>query len=226
MNLKEQAARQALSYVKSGMVVGLGTGSTVKYFVEMLGEELKAGRLKNVVGVPTSKSTADLANSLHIALASVDDYEALDLAVDGADEVDPKLNLIKGLGKALLREKIVEIHAKHFVVVVDESKMVQKLGRGSLPVEIVPFGAKAHVRWLNTLPGCKAELWMEDGKPAVTDNGNFLARCTFEGGIDDVYILASELAQWPGIVEHGLFLDMAQTVIVGTEQGAKVMMRK
>lgn len=226
MNLKEQAAGQALSYVKSGMVVGLGTGSTMKYFVEMLGEELKAGRLKNVVGVPTSKSTADLAESLHIPLASVDDYEALDLAVDGADEVDPKLNLIKGLGKALLREKIVEIHAKHFVVVVDESKMVQKLGRGPLPVEIVPFGAKAHVRWLNTLPGCVAELWMEDGKPAVTDNGNFLARCTFAGGIDDVNILASELAQWPGIVEHGLFLDMAQTVIVGTEEGAKVLTRK
>lgn len=222
MNLKEQAAREALSYVKSGMVLGLGTGSTVKYFVEMLGEELKAGRLKDVVGVPTSKSTEDLAKSLDIPLSSVEDHEVLDLAVDGADEVDPKFNLIKGLGKALLREKIVEIHAKHFVVVVDESKMVQKLGRGPLPVEIVPFGAKAHVRWLNTLPGCVAELWMEDGKPAVTDNGNYLAKCTFKDGIDDVHVLASELAQWPGIVEHGLFLDMAGTVIVGTEKGPVV----
>lgn len=222
MNLKEQAAREALSYVKSGMVLGLGTGSTVKYFVEMLGEELKAGRLKDVVGVPTSKSTEDLAKALGIPLSSVEDHEVLDLAVDGADEVDPKFNLIKGLGKALLREKIVEIHAKHFVVVVDESKMVQKLGRGPLPVEIVPFGAKAHVRWLNTLPGCVAELWMEDGKPAVTDNGNYLAKCTFKDGIDDVHVLASELAQWPGIVEHGLFLDMAGTVIVGTEKGPVV----
>lgn len=222
MNLKEQAAREAMNFVKSGMVLGLGTGSTVKYFVEMLGEELKAGRLKDVVGVPTSKSTEDLAKSLDIPLSSVEDHEVLDLAVDGADEVDPKFNLIKGLGKALLREKIVEIHAKHFVVVVDESKMVQKLGRGPLPVEIVPFGAKAHVRWLNMLPGCVAELWMEDGKPAVTDNGNYLAKCTFKDGIDDVHVLASELAQWPGIVEHGLFLDMAGTVIVGTEKGPVV----
>ncbi len=226
MNLKEQAAKEALSFVKSGMVLGLGTGSTVKFFVEMLGEELKAGRLNNIVGVPTSKSTEDLAKSLGIPLGSVEDHEVLDLAVDGADEVDPKFNLIKGLGKALLREKIVEIHAKHFVVVVDESKMVQKLGRGPLPVEIVPFGAKAHVRWLNTLPGCVAELWMEDGKPAVTDNGNYLAKCTFKDGIDDVHVLASELAQWPGIVEHGLFLDMAGTVIVGMEKGPQVKSRK
>lgn len=224
MSLKEQAAKEALSSVKSGMVVGLGTGSTTKFFVEMLGEELKAGRLKDIVGVPTSKSTEDLAKSLGIPLSSVENHEVLDVAVDGADEVDPQFNLIKGLGKALLREKIVEIHAKHFVVVVDESKMVQKLGtKCPLPVEIVPFAAKAHVRWLNTLPGCVAELWMEDGKPATTDNGNYLAKCTFKDGIDDAYALAEQLSRRPGIVEHGLFLDMVQTVIVGTEKGPKVL---
>ena len=223
MNLKEQAAKEALGYVKSGMVLGLGTGSTAKFFVEMLGAALKDGSLKDIVGVPTSKSTEDLAKTLGIPLGSVEEYEVLDLAVDGADEVDPDFNLIKGLGKALLREKIVEIHAKHFIVVVDESKMVEKLGtRCPLPVEIVPFAAKAHVRWLNTLPGCKAELWVEDGKPAMTDNGNYLAKCTFKDGIDDAYALAEQLGRRPGIVEHGLFLGMARTVIVGTEKGPVV----
>lgn len=226
MNLKEQAAKEALNYVKSGMVLGLGTGSTVKFFTEMLGAALKDGTLKNIIAVPTSKDTENLANELGIPLGSLDDHEVLDLAVDGADEVDPNLNLIKGLGKALLREKIVESHAKHFIVVADESKMVEKLGtKGPLPVEIVKFAAKAHVRWLNTL-GCQAELWMENGKPAETDNGNYLARCTFKDGINDAFILASELAQWPGIVEHGLFLGMAQTVIVGTEKGPQVKTKK
>lgn len=224
MNLKEEAAREALKYVQSGMVVGLGTGSTAKYFVEMLGDALKKGDLKDIVGVPTSKSTEELAKSLGIPLSSVEEHEVLDVAVDGADEVDPALNLIKGLGKALLREKIVEVHARHFVVVVDESKLVQKLGtKGPLPVEIVPFATKAHVRWLNTLEGCKAELWVEDGKPAMTDNGNCLAKCTFKDGIRDAYDLAKRLESRPGIVEHGLFLDMAKTVIVATEKGVKVL---
>ncbi len=227
MNLKEQAAREALKFVQSGMVVGLGTGSTTKFFIEMLSEELKAGRLKNIVGVPTSQSTVALAESLRISLAGVEDYEMLDLAVDGADEVDPQLNLIKGLGKALLREKIVETHAKHFVVIADESKVVEKLGiHVALPVEIVQFAAGAHVRWLNTL-GCAAELWLEeDGKPAMTDNGNYLAKCTFKDGISDVHILAAELDSYSGIVEHGLFLDMAQTVIIGKENGPEVKTKK
>jgi len=226
MNLKEQAAKEALKYVKSGMVLGLGTGSTVKFFTEMLGAALKNGELKNIVGVPTSEDTAKLARSLGIEVSSLDEHDVLDLAVDGADEVDPKMNLIKGLGKALLREKMVEIHAKHFMVVVDESKMVEKLGtHGPLPVEIVKFASGATVKWLGTL-GCEAELWMENGKPAETDNGNYLVKCTFKNGIDDTHILASELAQWPGIVEHGLFLDMAQTVIVGTEKGPDVKQKK
>jgi ribose 5-phosphate isomerase A len=224
MNLKEEAAREALKYVQSGMIVGLGTGSTAKFFVEMLGDALKKGDLKDIVGVPTSKSTEELARSLGIPLSSVEDHGVLDVAVDGADEVDPALNLIKGLGKALLREKIVEVHAKHFVVVVDDSKMVQKLGtKGPLPVEIVPFAAKAHVRWLNTLEGCTAELWVEDGKPAMTDNGNYLAKCAFKDGIPDAYVLAKQLESRPGIVEHGLFLDMAGTVIVAEEKGVKVL---
>jgi len=226
MNLKEQAAREALNYVKTDMVIGLGTGSTVKFFTEMLGEKIKSGEIKNIIAIPTSEDTANLAKQVGIPLSSLEDHEILDIAVDGADEVDPNLNLIKGLGKALLREKIVESHAKHFIVVVDESKVVEKLGtKAQLPIEIVPFGAMAHVRWLNML-GCVAELWMDEGKPAVTDNGNYLAKCTFANGIEDAYALAQQLEKRPGIVEHGLFLDMAKTVIIGTEKGPVVKTRK
>ena len=226
MNLKRQAARHALRYVRSGMVLGLGTGSTTTYFVEMLAARLQAGELHEIVGVPTSEATAARARALGIPLPTLADHPRLDLAVDGADEVDPALNLIKGLGRALLREKIVEVHADRFVVVVDESKLVSRLGsRGPLPVEIVPFGAAAHVRWLNTL-GCRAELWRKaDGSPVVTDNGNYLARCWFPQGIADPHTLARALADRPGIVEHGLFLDMATAVVVATPAGVRVMER-
>ena len=163
-------------------------------------------------------------------LTSLSKYPSLDLAVDGADEVDPHLNLIKGLGKALLREKVVESHANQFIVIVDESKVVQKLGQKQpLPVEIIQFEADAHVRWLNTL-GCKATLWLEDdGKPVITDNGNFLARCWFNHnsgqGINNPYQLARTLAERAGIVEHGLFLDMAERVIVAGINGLQILER-
>jgi ribose 5-phosphate isomerase A len=226
MNLKQQAADRALTYVRSGMVLGLGSGSTAACFVEMLGEQLKVGGLQDIVGVPTSEQTAALARDWGIPLTTLADHPRLDLAVDGADEVDPDLNLIKGLGRAMLREKIVEIHVEHFLVVVDESKVVPRLGtRGPLPVEIVPFQAPAHVRWLNTL-GCRAELWREqDGSLVVTDNGNYLVLCRFPGGIDDPYALARVLADRPGIVEHGLFLDMADTVIVAAPKRTRVLER-
>ncbi len=225
MNLKQQAAREALAYVHSGMALGLGTGSTTTYFVEMLGRRLQSGELRDIVAVPTSERTAALARSLGIPLTTLAEHSRLDLAVDGADEVDPNLNLIKGLGRAALREKIVEIHADRFVVIVDESKLVPRLGRGPLPVEIVPFEAPAHVRWLNGL-GCRAELWLEpDGGPVVTDNGNYLVRCWFPQGIADPYALARALADRPGIVEHGLFLDMADTVIVAGQGGIRRLER-
>jgi len=224
MNLKEQAARQALARVRSGMVLGLGTGTTTAYFVDMLGEALQTGALRDILAVPTSEWAADRACALGISLTTLADHSRLDLAVDGADEVDPDLNLIKGLGRALLREKIVEVHAERFLVLVDESKLVPRLGsHHPLPVEIVPFGAKAHVRWLSTL-GCRAELWCEaDGAPIVTDNGNYLARCWFREGIADAYTLARALADRPGIVEHGLFLGMASAVIVAGSEGTRVL---
>jgi ribose 5-phosphate isomerase A len=221
MNLKKEAARHALSFVQDGMVLGLGTGSTHAYFLDMLGEKLRAGVLRDITGVPTSEGTADRARELGIPLATLADHTRLDLAVDGADEVDPDLNVIKGLGRALLREKIVEIHADRFVVVVDESKVVERLGQGPLPVEILPFGLEAHLRWLETL-GCRAELWHEeDGSRILTDNGNYLVRCWFPDGLADAYALAGALAERPGILEHGLFLDMATDLVVAGAAGIR-----
>ena len=226
MNLKEVAARQALAYVRDGMILGLGTGSTAAYFVELLGEQLRQGALRDIVGIPTSMGTEERARAQGIPLSTLDEHPWLDLVVDGADEVDPDLNLIKGLGRALLREKIVEVHTERLVIVADESKLVPRLGRGPLPIEIVPFAATVHVRWLNSL-GCRAELWHgEDGSPIVTDNGNYLVRCWFPEGIADPHALARTLADRPGIVEHGLFLGMASEVVVSGVRGVRVLTRQ
>ncbi len=226
MNLKTLAASHALEYVENGMILGLGSGSTAAYFVEMLGEKLKSGALNDIQAIPTSERIAQRAKELNIPLTSLKDHPRIDLAVDGADEVDPKINLIKGLGRALLREKVVEIHAERFIVTVDESKLVLRLGDNvPLPVEIIIFESAAHLHWLNSL-GCRAELWLEDdGTPIVTNDGNYLARCWFERGISDAYALARELAERPGIVEHGLFLDMASQVIVAGPSGIQVLER-
>ncbi|MCK4898618.1 MAG: ribose-5-phosphate isomerase RpiA [Anaerolineales bacterium] len=225
MILKQEAASQALKFVRNGMVLGLGTGSTTAYFIDMLGERIARGALKDIFAVPTSEATAARARRLGIQLTTLAECRKLDLALDGADEVDPQLNLIKGLGKALLREKIVEIHASRLIIAVDESKIVPRLGRGPLPVEITPFEAQAQVFWLEAL-GCRAELWHEeDGSLFVTDNGNYLARCWFEDGITDAYALSRSLADRPGIVEHGLFLDMADQVIVAGLDGIRTLER-
>lgn len=230
MNLKRQAAAQALDYVRSGMSLGLGTGSTTAHFVDMLGERLQTGELENIRAVPTSERTAAQARAQAIPLITLAELgrqrgaALLDLAVDGADQVDPDLNLIKGLGRALLREKIVAVHADRFLITVDESKMAPRLGNSCpLPIEIVPFEAEAHVRWLGTL-GCRAELWLEkENSPVVTDNGNYMARCWFPDGIADPGALARTLAGRPGIVEHGLFLGMADAVIVAGSEGVRTL---
>jgi ribose 5-phosphate isomerase A len=234
-DLKKQAAQKAFEFVQDGMVLGLGSGSTAFHFVELLGEKLRLGGLRSIQGVPTSEATASQARRLGIPLTTISKDDILDLAVDGADEVDANFDLIKGLGKALLREKMIEIHARQFLVIVDESKLVNRLGtRDALPVEIVRFEWKASIHWLNSL-GCIAELWRnDDGEPWVTDNGNYLARCWFGGkdpgaslsGIPDPYELARRLADHPGIVEHGLFLGMATHVIVAGVGGCRIMERK
>lgn len=232
MNLKQQAASHAITYVKSGMVLGLGTGSTTKYFIEKLGEKLNSGELHDIAGVPTSKGVTQLARMQGIPLVSLagvspgNAIPTLDLAVDGADEIDPNLNLIKGLGRALLREKIIESHANIFLVIADESKLVTRLGQGPLPIEIVPYEAEVHIRWLNSL-GCRAEVWLEEGgEPIITDNGNYLVRCWYTDGISDPYKLARDLADRPGVVEHGLFLDMADLAIVAGLEGVQLKERK
>jgi ribose 5-phosphate isomerase A len=230
MNLKLQAAEYALRFVKDGMVMGLGTGSTTTLFIDLLGKRLKSGELHDIQGVPTSQATAAQAQALNIPLTTLAEIHrrrgsaSLDLAVDGADEVDPSLDLIKGLGRALLREKVVEVYARQFIVLVEEVKLVPRLGsRGPLPVEILPFEAEAHIGWLNTL-GCRAELWLEeDGQPAVTDNGNYLARCWFAEGIPNACQLARALEQHPGIIEHGLFLNMATCVVVAGVSGVRLL---
>lgn len=225
-SLKKLAAEKALGYVKSGMVLGLGSGSTAAEFVRLLGDALKSGLLENISGVPTSEGTAKLAREVGVSLKTLDEVDHIDLAIDGADEVDAELNMIKGLGRALLREKMTEIHAKQFVVIVDESKIVKKLGtKGPLPVEIVPFAYQSTLKFIETL-GCRAEFWVEeDGSPAKTDNGNYLAKCWFDGGIDDPTKVAEDLSLRPGVVEHGLFLGMANKVIVAGEGGIREMDR-
>lgn len=221
MNLKEQAARRALGRVCDGMVLGLGSGTTMSYFLAMLGQRLQAGELRDIVGVPTSSSVEAQARVTGIPLTTLDAHPHIDLAVDGADEVDPELNLIKGLGKALLREKIIAMQASRVVIIVDESKLVPCLGAGPLPVEVLPFGFQVQVRWLQGLSG-RAELWRrDDGSPVVTDNGHYLARSWFEHGITDPQALARALADRPGIVEHGLFLGMADEVIVAGREGTR-----
>ena len=227
MNLKLQAAIKVISYIEDNMVLGLGSGSTVNYFIEQLGKKLSSRQLNSIKGVPTSQTTARKALEHGIPLTSLSLNPTLDLAIDGADEVDPNLNLIKGLGKALLREKIVAVNAKRFIIIVDESKLVKKLGEiKPLPVEIVKFEAEAHIRWLMTL-GCRAELFLDSGgEPIETDNGNYLALCWFDNGIDNLEEIAIELQKRPGIVEHGLFLDMAELVIVASQTGVKILERK
>lgn len=221
-----------MHYLADGMAVGLGSGTTSSIFIQLLGSAVREGLFTNLFCVSTSTTSAELARSEGIALTTLAELARqrgdplLDIAVDGADEVDPQLNLIKGLGRALLREKFVEIHTRQFIVLVSEDKLVGRLGsRGPLPVELIQFEAERSIQWLNGL-GCKAELWLEaDGTPIVTDNGNYLARCWFPDGIPDPAALANTLAERPGIVEHGLFLGMAERVITAGVGGVQTLIR-
>ncbi|GAB4462628.1 MAG: ribose-5-phosphate isomerase RpiA [Anaerolineae bacterium] len=223
--LKRLAAETAVEQVKSNMVLGLGTGSTTRYAVLKLGELWLERRLTGIVGIPTSEATAQLAAGMGIPLTSLDDHADIDLAIDGADEVDPALNLIKGLGGALLREKMVEQNARRLIIVADESKLSPRLGTVSpLPVEVVRFGWRYQARWLASL-GCTPLLRGSEAAPYVTDNGNYILDCRFHNGISDPVELAHRLQNRVGVVEHGLFLGMASQVIVATREGVRVMSR-
>jgi ribose 5-phosphate isomerase A len=223
---KQQAAEQALHYVQSGMAIGLGTGSTARHALAGLSARLRDGRLRDIVGVPTSEATAALARELGIPLATLDQRPQLDLAIDGADEVDPSLNLIKGLGGALLREKIVAASARRFVVVADASKIVELLGtRAPLPVEVIAFGLPLCRSRLAEL-GCEPVLrHAADGSPFRTDEGNVILDCRFPA-IADALALGVAINAIPGVVEHGLFIGMAAFVLVAGAGGVTTLVRQ
>jgi len=207
---KEAAARSSLRFVKDGQVVGLGTGSTAAYFINLLGEKVKSGL--HIRGIPTSDRSRELALSLGIPLTTLHECQEIDVTVDGADEVDPQLRLIKGGGGALLREKIVASATKQMVVVADASKQVERLGKFPLPVEVIKFAESLVARRITDL-GAKVELRMDaSGKPYLTDEDNHILDCRF-GEIRDADELARVLSEMPGVVEHGLFIGMAKVAL-------------
>jgi ribose 5-phosphate isomerase A len=209
---KEAAGRAAAELVREGDIVGLGTGSTAYFAVVALGERVKAG-LK-ISGIPTSVQTADLARTVGIPLTTLDEHPEIDITIDGADEVDPKLNLIKGGGGALLREKVVASVAKKMVVVADSGKIVSVLGKFPLPVEVISFARTVVEKKIVAL-GATAKLRTKsDGNPFLTDNGNPILDCSF-GTIADPAALSRELNGLPGVVEHGLFIGLAKLALVG-----------
>jgi ribose 5-phosphate isomerase A len=218
---KRAAAETALELVRDGMLVGLGSGSTVRYFTEGVGRLIAGGMA--VRGVPTSRATAALAAELGIPVVE-DLVGEIDLAVDGADEVDPSLGLIKGRGGALFREKLVAAAAKRFVCVVDSSKLVDRLGKGVLPVEVLPFLWRTTAERLARL--CTG-LTVRGGEeaPYITDNGNLVLDLSFETGIEDGPELATALKGTIGVVEHGLFLGMTDSCVVAGAEGPRVLGR-
>jgi ribose 5-phosphate isomerase A len=221
---KREAAERAAAKIASGMVVGLGTGSTAIFATRRLGELLKAGTLSGVTGVPTSKATEEEARALGIPLLSEEIPRDIELTIDGADEVDPSLNLIKGGGGALFREKIVAQASRRVIIVVDESKLSPALGaKHSLPVEVARFGWKSQERFLAGLGG-KPVLRQGAGGPYETDQGNWILDCSF-GRIADPAALAEKLAGRAGLVEHGLFCGLATEVIVAGEGGVREIQR-
>ena len=219
--LKKAAAEKALELVQDGMLLGLGSGSTAKYFTEGVGR-LVAGGMK-LRCVPTSRTTSEMAAELGIPIVQ-DPVGPIDLAVDGADEVDPLLNLIKGRGGALFREKLVAEAARRFIVVVDESKLVKQLGVAELPVEVLPFLWRTTAERLTALG---ASLTVRGGEeaPYITDNGNLILNLIVEGGIKDAPAFGKALKGTAGVVEHGLFIGMTDTLIVGSPDGPRVVGR-
>jgi ribose 5-phosphate isomerase A len=227
--LKRQAAAQALEQVQDGMKLGLGTGSTAKHFVDLLGQRV-AGGLR-VIGVPTSEATRAQAEACKIPLTTLDEVDRLDLTIDGADELDPALNLIKGGGGALLREKIVAAASDRMIVIADDTKWVDVLGRFPLPIEVIPFGLAATQRAMATAfaqSGVSGQMGLRkanDGHVFVTDGGHWIVDAHL-GRIADAPRLAGLLSLIPGVVEHGLFIGLATTAVLAGAQGIRVVERR
>jgi ribose 5-phosphate isomerase A len=197
------------------MVVGLGTGTTASAAVREIGRRLAAKELSDITGIPTSNATRDLARKVGVPLTDLSANPRIDLTIDGADEVTPTGDLIKGLGGALLREKLVAVNSRRLIIVVDEAKLVKRLGqRAPLPVEVVPFGWSTHLDFLREL-GADPAIRHGDVSPFLTDDGHYIIDARFPGGINDPPALADALARRPGVVETGLFLGMAPEVLVG-----------
>jgi ribose 5-phosphate isomerase A len=225
--LKIEAAREALAHVEDGMRLGIGTGSTAEEFVRLLAEKVAGGM--SVVGVPTSERTAALCRELGVPLSTLDETPQLDLTIDGADEIDPALSLIKGGGGALLREKIVAAASKRMLVIADATKLVDVLGRFPLPIEVNPFGLRATELAIREAAGRLGlagplTMRMTGDEPFVTDGGHFILDASF-GRIPDTRALSDALHAIPGVVEHGLFLGLADAAIVADAEGVRILRR-
>ena len=223
--LKKMAGEKAVEYIESGMVVGLGYGSTAIHALRLIGELIRRGELEGIQAIPTANLIAEEARRAEIPLTSLEEHPRIDVTIDGADEVDPELNLIKGGGGALLREKIVAQATLLNIIVVDEQKLSPVLGTNfDLPVEIISFGWRPLEEYLRSL-GAEPQLRTKtDGAAFVTDSGNYILDCHF-GPIDDPYALSAELKSRAGIVEHGLFLDLASEVIIAAGDGIRSLKR-
>ena len=223
--LKQQAAERAVEYVQSGMVVGLGHGSTAILAARCLAELLRKGQLTGIVGVPCSVHIKREAGRLDIPLTTLEEHPVVDLTIDGADEVDPNLDLIKGGGGALLREKIVSQASRREIIIVDETKLSSILGtREAVPVEVIPFGWRSQAAYLESLGAKVSVRQREDGAPLKTDHDNMILDCHF-GPIREPVRLADHLITRAGIVEHGMFLGLASDVIVAGGEGIRHLKR-
>lgn len=224
--LKQAAAEHAAQFVESGMVVGLGYGSTAIWAVRHIAERLRMGELRNIVGIPCALKTEVEARELGIPLGTLETHSVIDVTIDGADEVDPALDLIKGGGGALLREKIVAQASRREIIIVDASKMVPRLGTNwALPIEVIPFGYGSQIRFLESL-GAEVQIRQKgEGVPFQTDQHNLILDCRF-GPISDTHMLAEKIKRRTGIVEHGLFIGLATDVIIADANGIQHIQRR
>ena len=223
MDLKEMAARDAVKYVEDGMVVGLGSGSTANKAIQLIGQKVKEEGI-GIIGIPTSTASDLLGRAVGIRMGELDDHPQVDLTIDGADEVDSSLNLVKGLGGALVREKIVAASSRVEMIVIDDSKMVNHLcQKAPLPVEIIKYSSKSTMRKLAAL-GCVPELRMAENEPFISDNLNYIVHCKFER-IDDPRAMEAEIGMIPGVVDSGLFIGLASKVIVASSEGVRILER-
>lgn len=221
-NLKRKAAEKAVEFIKSDMVLGLGTGSTFNFVLEILSEKVKSGEIKDVIGISTSTQTLELARKLNFPLGKFSDHPKIDLTIDGADEVDEKLNVIKGGGGALLHEKIIAQASKKVIIVVDQSKVSKYLGeKWAVPIEVIQKASVSESEYLKSI-GASVELRKTENNNFITDEGNYILDADF-GVIKNPKKLAKKLNKRAGIVEHGLFVNMVDHVIVASDKDIQIL---